>query len=397
MHANPGWRFLLTLASITLIGPLAVHAFLPVLPEIKTVFQVSDAVAGITFSIALLVMAFATLIYGSLSDRYGRRPVLLTGLALFVLGSALSAFADSIVSFIAGRALQALGAGASITLARAIARDAYGTDGLVKVIAYLTMAYTLGPMLAPYITGFLLVFGGWRSVFWFMSGAGLAITLAAWIVLGETHPPAARQSKQSSYLRDYKLLFSHLRFAAFVLQSGFSSACFYTLAAASSFLMSDYLGRSAAEFGMYFALIPLGFFLGNLVSSRLTLRVSVETMVLAGTSVTFLAIATQSVIILSGYLTPLVLFLPGMMVTFGQGLALPNATTGSMRVIPHLAGTAAGVGVFCQTFLGAIFAQFYSGTSDGTPIAMVMVVGFCAVLMLIAGSIPYLLKHRANA
>lgn len=393
-NTSPDWRFMATLAAITLIGPLAVHAFLPVMPAVKTVFGISDAMAGLGFTVGLLVMAFATLIYGSLSDRYGRRPVLLTGLALFVLGGALSSFAVSYAGFLAGRMLQAMGAGCAITLARAIARDAYGTDVLVKVIAYLTMAYTLGPMLAPYITGLIVDSAGWRAAFWFMALAGLGILAAAWAILTETHPREARQSKHGSYLRDYTRLFSHLRFAAYVFQTGFSSACFYTLAAASAFLMTGYLGRSASEFGSYFALFPCGFFLGNLVSSRLTKRFSIETMVIVGAGINFLAITAQSIIIFSGHFTPLVLFIPGALITFGQGLALPNATTGSMRVIPSLSGTASGIGVFCQTFLGALFAQIYSTISDGTPLSMTWVTWFCSIMTFIAGSIPFILKRR---
>lgn len=393
-NTSPDWRFMATLAAITLIGPLAVHAFLPVMPSVKSVFGISDAKAGLGFTIGLAVMAFSTLIYGSLSDRYGRRPVLLTGLALFVLGGILASFAASYAGFIAGRMLQAMGAGCAITLARAIARDAYGTDVLVKVIAYLTMAYTAGPMIAPYVTGLIVDSAGWRAAFWFMALAGLAILTASWAILAETHPREARQPKHGSYLRDYTRLFSHLRFAGYVFQSGFSSACFYTMAAASAFLMTGYLGRSASEFGSYFTLFPLGYFLGNLVSSRLTKRFSIETMVLVGAGLNFFAITAQSLVIFTGYFTPLVLFIPGALITFGQGLALPNATTGAMRVIPGLSGTASGIGVFCQTFLGALFAQIYSTISDGTPLSMTWVTWFCSVMTFIAGSIPFILKRR---
>ena len=395
-HSSPDWRFMATLAAITLIGPLAVHAFLPVMPAIKSVFEVSDALAGMGFTLGLLVMAFATLIYGSLSDRYGRRPVLLGGLTLFVTGSVLASVAESYPGFIAARMLQALGAGCGITLARAVARDAYGSDALVKVIAYLTMAYTLGPMLSPYITGLIVDGAGWRAAFWFMAIAGAVILGASWLILLETHPREARQPKGGSYLHDYLKLFSNLRFAAYVLQSGFSSGCFYTMAAASAFLMTGYLGRSASEFGSYFALFPLGFFLGNLVSSRLSGRISIETMVIIGGAINFAAISAQSIMIIVGELSPLLLFLPGALITFGQGLALPNATSGAMRIIPSLSGTASGIGVFCQTFLGALCAQIYSTVSDGTPLSMIWVTWFCSIMTLLTGSIPFILKRSGK-
>ena len=388
---------MVTLASITLVGPLAIHAFLPVMPVVKDVFGISDAMGGLMFSVSLFVVAFSTLVYGSLSDRYGRRPVLLAGLILFIIGSGVAAVASSVSSLVTARIIQALGAGCSVGLTRAIARDAYGADGLVKVIAYLSMAYTLGPMTAPLFGGMLVDAGGWRSVFWFATIAGVVIAASAYRVLHETHPRAAVPQQHSHFLRDYAQLFSHLRFAAFVLQSGFSSATFFAMGAAAAFLMKNYLGRSATEFGLYFMLFPIGFLVGSLLSSRLSQRVPIETMVLAGSLLNFIAVAAQSAIVLAGHVTPLVLFVPGFLITFGQGIALPNAQVGTLRVIPNLAGTAAGVGVFCQMFLGAVFVQIYSALSDGTPNPMLVTVGIASILTLGAGVIPFILKKRAAA
>src|ERR1700682_1413263 len=157
MTATPGPLFALALASISLIGPLAVHLFLPVIPAVKAELGLSEAMAQLTFSIALFGMAFATLFYGSLSDRYGRRPVLLSGLVLFLIGSAVSAAADSIVPLVLGRLLQALGGRWCVPLGRAIAQDVYGRDRLVKALAYLTMVYTIRPMIPPIVGGVLLV------------------------------------------------------------------------------------------------------------------------------------------------------------------------------------------------------------------------------------------------
>src|ERR1044071_5233081 len=142
MSAKSGRLFPFALASISLIGPLAVHLFMPVIPAVKASLGLSDALAQLTFSTSLFGMAISTLFYGSLSDRYGRRPVLLSGLSLFLIGSAISVVTDSVFMLVLGRFVQAVGAGCGITLGRAIAQDVYGRDRLVKAIAYLTMAYT---------------------------------------------------------------------------------------------------------------------------------------------------------------------------------------------------------------------------------------------------------------
>jgi MFS transporter, DHA1 family, multidrug resistance protein len=389
---SPDWRFALALAVVAFVGPLAIHSFMPIMPHVQRAFDIPQALVGLTFSVTLFTMAFTTLAYGSFSDRHGRRPVLLAGLALFTAGSVIAALATSVVGLVVGRALQAAGAGCGATLSRAIAADAYGQERLVKVLAYLTMAYTVGPMIAPLVGGLLADAFGWRSVLWFAALAGGAILASSWRVLYETRAPELRRPRATSIPRDLVTLARHPRFAAFVLQAGFSTAAFMAMASAASFLMQDYLGRPASEFGAYFFVLPLGFFLGSWISSRLAGRVSVERMVLVGSSLSFVGVCIQSALILAGILTPLVLFLPGMMQTVAQGIALPNTQTGAMRVVPTLAGTAAGLGVFCQMFLGAIGAQLYALLADGTPWPMVETVFVASALMFAAGVACYRLR-----
>src|SRR5258705_11645353 len=161
---KPGRAFTLALGLTALITPLSVHLFFPVIPAVKVALGLSDARAQLTFSIALFGMAFATLFYGSLSDRYGRRPVLLSGLALFLFGSVISLMAETVNALVLGRLVQAIGAGCALTLVRAIARDAYRAEQLVKSVAYLTMFGTLGPMVSPFIGVVLPGPLGWRRV-----------------------------------------------------------------------------------------------------------------------------------------------------------------------------------------------------------------------------------------
>lgn len=407
----PGVGFIIVLGSITFLGPLSIHLFFPVMPEVGRALSISPALVGLTFSVTLFVMAFITLVYGSLSDRLGRRPVLLTGLTLFTLGGVLSSFAGSVTGLIVGRVIQALGAGCSATLTRAIAHDAYGSEKLVKIIAYLTMAYTFGPMVAPLVGGVLIDAFGWRSAFWLSSVAGVAILFASWRMIHETHDAAHRRKQAGAagsggdgnssaarrLWRDYRSLLRQPRFLAFVLQTGFSTGTFLAMASGASFLMKDYLGRSATEFGLYFLFFPIGFFLGNLVSSRLSQRVSVETMVLAGSTIMLLGNAVQGWLILDGMMVPLLLFIPGFVTTFAQGIALPNAQAGAIRVDPKLTGTASGIGVFFQMFLGALCSQIYALLSDGSALPMVLTVTCAALLTFAAGVTPWLLRQRERA
>ncbi|HVA13648.1 MAG TPA: multidrug effflux MFS transporter [Stellaceae bacterium] len=391
---RPGALFAAALGAVTLIGPLAIHLFLPVMPAVKAAFGISDALVELTFSITLFTMAVVTLVYGSLSDRYGRRPVLLGGLVLFVIGSALSAVAGSVAMLIVGRLIQAIGAGCGLTLSRAIARDAYGPDTMVKAIAYLTMAYTLGPMIAPPLGGILLDSLGWRAAFWFALAVGAGIAIGAYFILYETRSPSGGAVPRGPVLAHYGALLRQGRFVAYVLQSGFMSLAFFAIAAASPLLMKDLLGQSATQYGLYFMLFPLGYMGGNWISSRLSGRASIDHMVLLGSLLAFLVIASQAALILAGHLSPLLLFLPGGMISFSQGLSLPNAQAGAMRVSPALAGTAAGVGVFAQMFLSAVSSELYGIFADGTPLPMIALTTLGSLLALGAAAAAFILGRR---
>jgi MFS transporter, DHA1 family, multidrug resistance protein len=396
-YRPPGKPFVIVLGLTALITPLAVHLFFPVIPAVKAALGLTDAHAQLTFSISLFGMAFATLFYGSLSDRYGRRPVLLSGLALFLIGSVVSAIAESANALVAGRLIQAIGAGCSMTLVRAIARDAFRAEQLVKAIAYLTMFGTLGPMVSPLMGGLLIDAFGWRSVFGFALIAGGAVTFLAWLVMAETLPSISRVKSKEGVAANYGALFRRLRFNGFVFQSGFNTGAFMVMAVASASLMSELLHRPATEFGLYFMMFPVGFFTGNFISTRFGGRVSTETMVLTGSLLTITTVTAQAVTLSSGLVVPLAFFIPGFFITMAQGIAMPYGQAAAMSEIPRLAGTAAGIGVFLQNLFGAISSQFYGFLADGTPRPMVVVTLLFGFLTLVAGSIPFLLKRAGRA
>lgn len=393
---KPGPLFALALASVALIGPLAVHLFLPVVPALKVALNLSDSTAQATFTIALLGMAASTLFYGTLADKYGRRPVLLSGLALFLFGSVLSFLAPSVSLLIAGRFVQALGAGCGITLVRAIARDAYGPEQLVKAIAYLTMFYTMGPMIAPIASGILIDAFGWRSVFGFSIFGGSLIMLGVWLAVYETRPAGAGAAKGESIASGYAELLSNLRFDCFVLQTGFNTGAFLVTASGAALIMTNVLHRPATEYGIWFLTFPIGFFCGNFVSSRIGAKGSIEGMVALGCTLACITVAILSILLLAGYVTPPVLFIPGFFITFAQGIALPYGQSGAMAVNPRLAGTASGIGACTQNLVAAGMVQLFGFFSDGTIWPLVAVASFSAGLGLITGITPWLQARAAN-
>jgi MFS transporter, DHA1 family, multidrug resistance protein len=231
-------------------------------------------------------------------------------------------------------------------------------------------------------------------VFGFGLVLGSVITLNAYFAVFESRPPLPANRGGGNVLRDYRELFRHLRFTAFVLQTGFSTGSFMVAATAASSLMKEMLQRPSTEFGIYFLLFPVGYLSGSFITSRIGNRVANETMVLAGSLLSVAAITTQSSLLLSGYVTPLTLFAPGFFITMAQGISLSYAQAGAMATNLKLAGTAAGVGVFVQNFCGAVFAQLYGLLADGTAAPLTETTAISALLGLIAGGLPFLMARK---
>ncbi len=323
--------------------------------------------------------------------------MLLSGLFLFLIGSVISTMADSLGLLVAGRFIQAIGAGCGTTLVRTIARDAYGQQHLVKAIAYLTMFYTMGPMLAPLVGGILIDTLGWRMLFVFAYVCGAIIMIAAVLVIHETHTPQARSGPQVSVFRSYAALVTQLRFNAYILQTGFNSASFLVTAAAASMFMKEVLQRPATEFGLYFLVFPFGFLAGNFITTRIGHRVARDRMVLAGSLIAALTVAVQSAVLYHGYITPLSLCLPGFTISMAQGISMPSGQAAAIALAPQHAGTASGLGVFAQMMLGGLAVQAFGILADGTTTPFIWTIAVTGSATLIFGILPSILPApRAN-
>ena len=394
-QAQPGGLLFATLVLATMMGPMALQMFFPAVPGVKAGLGVSDALAQLTLSLPLFVMAFLTLAYGSLSDRLGRRPVMIAGILLFAAGSALASAADTIWLLLAGRFIQAAGGACGVALARAIVRDVYGADRLVRMIAWLTMAFALGPMLSVPLSGWLIAGYGWRSVLVFAALAGLVIAFCVFLAVAESHPPSERtRGGAAGLIRDYGALLRNLRLQAFVWQSGATSGAFFVAAPGAAIVMIDYLGFSPETYGYWFPLFPAGFLLGNLAAGRLSGRIPVETMVLASSLLQAATVGAFALFAAAGALTPWTIFLPAFFITFANGIGLSNAQAGAIRLAGDRAGTASGIGAFMQMFCGGLFVQLFGLLADGTAAPLVLVLGLTSALGLAAGGMVFALRGR---
>jgi MFS transporter, DHA1 family, multidrug resistance protein len=378
--------FMALLAALSALAPMSLQIFVPALPAIQAHFAVSTGTAQLALSLSIFANAVAALSYGPLSDRFGRRPVMLVGLVLFIVGSALCALAPSIGVLIVGRIVQAGGGAAGMVIARAIVRDLYERERAASMIAYLTMAMVVAPMLSPSFGAFLLVLFDWRAIFVAVTAIGLLLIWGAQQRLRETRDGGFGGGW--SMLSGAAALGRSPAFIAYVLQSTFAISVFFSFVAAAPYYLIDVLGRSATEYGVWFIVISLGFMAGNFVTARLTRRVGLDRMVLLGSCVVVLGTGIAAGLTLAGPWTPAALFGPMVLATFGSGLAIPNAQAGAISVDPLLAGTASGLCGFTQMLVAALVSQAVGMLQNGTPYPMLGFMLGGAVIALLGFVLP---------
>ena len=330
-----------TLIVLTGLGALSMNVFLPSLPQMAEYFGAEYGVVQLSVALYLGVNAALQLLVGPLSDRYGRRPVMLVGVAIYCLASLGCLWAADVITFLVFRMIQA-SVVVGLVLGRAVVRDLYPRDQAASMIGYVTMGMAIVPMVGPVIGGALGQAFGWKANFWLLFGAGLVILLLAWADLGET----AR--KGEGRLRDqfaqYPTLLLSRRFWGYSLSSTLASGAFFAYLGGAPLVGARIFGLEPALLGLFFGAPALGYFFGNFISGRFSVRVGVDRMILWGALITVAGLSTGLGLFFVGYKTALVFFGSMTFVGLGNGMVLPNATSGMMSIRPDLAGTASGLG-----------------------------------------------------
>ena len=330
-----------TLIVLTGLGALSMNVFLPSLPQMAEYFGAEYGVVQLSVALYLGVNAALQLLVGPLSDRYGRRPVMLVGVAIYCLASLGCLWAPDVIIFLVFRMIQA-SVVVGLVLGRAVVRDLYPRDQAASMIGYVTMGMAIVPMVGPVIGGALGQAFGWKANFWLLFSAGLVILLLAWADLGET----AR--KGEGRLRDqfaqYPTLLLSRRFWGYSLSSTLASGAFFAYLGGAPLVGARIFGLEPALLGLFFGAPALGYFFGNFISGRFSVRVGVDRMILWGALITVAGLSTGLGLFFLGYKTALVFFGSMTFMGLGNGMVLPNATSGMMSIRPDLAGTASGLG-----------------------------------------------------
>jgi len=383
----------LLLTALSAIGQLSISMYAPSMPAIGVDLETSAGMVQVTLSAFLFTFAAAQLVYGPLSDRFGRRRILLVGLVLFVAGSVACALAPTIETLIAGRALQAIGACAGASVSRAVVRDLFERDEATRVMAAMTMAFTVAPAVGPILGGYLQAAFDWHAVFAFLALLGAGLLAIANVRLPETNtrrdPLATRPDR---VVATYAGLLINRAFLAYVLPSVAMIGGMLTMHASLPFLLIGSLGVSPTAYGWLTLITVAAFFMGSFITGRFGRRIGTERTVrialvlLAVSAVLYLGSALLVPLSIASILTPMVAWV------FALGLAIPALMASAMAPFARNAGSASALMGCLQMGGGAVGSVLIAKVQNGTllPLAVLM-----AILATVAG-LGYL-RFRTDA
>lgn len=356
------------------LGPFAMHLMVPAIPALSADFAVPYGTAQMIVSVYLVGFSVAQLVYGPLSDRFGRKPVLLVGVGLFLVATAICAVARSIESLLLARAMQAVGGVAGMVLSRAIVADCFGRDRAAAVLGYITMAIVICSLASPMAGGFFSTGWGWRVGFAALLLPALFVLLAVHFRLRETNLNPQASISLGGLTRAYGALLRQRNFMALATALALNSASWFAFVATMPYIVVTQLGRPAHDYGLLIAIVSLSYVAGNFLAGRYSMRIGARRMMAAGV---VLMTVGALLVPLGAFLAPtslVGLFLPMTITVLGGGLFMPNATATALTGGTQNIGAASGLMGFIQMSLSAVATVLAGILHDGTTVPMVAIV-----------------------
>jgi MFS transporter, DHA1 family, multidrug resistance protein len=383
---------LLLLVAMTGVAPISLYMLVPALPKLAATFGRDIGVAQMTVSLYMVGIACSQIIMGPLSDRFGRRPVLLAGLGLMVLASASCIFAETLPQLIAARFLQALGGATGMVVSRAIIRDLYSRERISSMISLVIAVMMIAQMLSPLTGGLLETAFGWRSIFYVITAASLAIAVAIALALPETRRD---RTEAGGFRGDVGGLLKSRAFVGYLLCQVLASQIIFAFAGGGPYIVVMQMGRSSAEYGAWFATTGFAYLIGNLFCVRFAPRHQLENLIWFGLA---LQLAGSLLNLLWGIAglnqAPSWLFGTQMLVMFANAFVMSNSAAGAISIRPDAAGTASGAMGFLQMGIGSLVSQFgaYLGGHFATPVALNAAIAFISIAC--ASTMIFLIPRR---
>lgn len=381
----------LTILIVTLLAALpriTASIYTPSMPSLMDYFHTGTAAVKLTFTTYIFGLALGHLAYGPLSDRFGRRPILIAGLSLFSLMSLACAFAPSITALAAGRFLQACSAAAGGVLSRAIVRDLFGPDRTAKAFAYVAMATTLSPALGPIIGGELQHLGGWQTVFITLAVLGLLLLVIAARALPETRPISElTPTSLADFRRAFATLFRSRSFMGYSLNSAFLLSALLCFFGSAPFILIDGLGLAPRHYGYYTSIGVVGYITGNFIATRLPGHQHIERFVRAGSVVALLGSLLMLLLVLTHPQNVFSIIAPFVLMSMGAGIALPSGFAGSTNRYPQIAGTSSALAGFMNMSVSTLATLVMARFSAQSPLPLAIMMTLLCATALFTGLI----------
>jgi len=378
-------RLALILGALTAIGPLAIDMYLPALPGIARELGVPIAAVQVSLASYFAGMSIGQILYGPLSDRLGRKPILSFGLVIFVGASLACAFTTSVTQLVVFRFLQALGGCAPLVVPRAVVRDYFDGREAVRMLSMLILVMMLGPILAPFVGGQLLIRFGWRSMFFVLAGYGFVwLVLAAWLLPESLRPDQRRRESVAAIVATYGRILSDRVYLGWVLSGALVFAGLLAYISGSSFVYIELFDVAPERFGLYFGANAIGLMIASQVNRFLAGRVAAAAVVRV---VLPFAVASGAALLVdaatgfggfAGILIPLFCFI------ICHGFVGPNTTALAMSPYGAVAGSASALMGTLQFVLGAASGSLVSAFSNGTAVPFAAVIAGCALCAFVA-------------
>jgi len=375
----------LLLGALTAVTSLAIDMSLPALPTIVAAFAARPEQVQLTLSLFLVGFAGGQLFCGALSDRFGRRKVLLAGIVTYALAGFACALSPSIETLVAARLVQGFGACVGPVLGRAVVRDHMTGARASQTLSYISLTMSVAPLVAPILGGWLLIRFGWQAIFVFLGSFGLLLALATFLAFPESlaHPdPEALRLRRLA--RNAATFLWSRRAMGYALINAFVFAGLFAFLSGSPFVLIEVYGIPSGQFGFYFALSALGVMVGALLNSRLVHRFGGERVMRAGFALMLTAAAVLVAIAWTRTGGAVGIMLPVGLYVASLGLIFPNSTASAMEPLPHMAGMAASLMGAIQMGSGSLSGWCVAALYDGTPRAMAGVLAAMAVCAVLA-------------
>jgi len=387
------------LVVVTMAAHLAMNIILPSLPGIQASYQTDYATVQLTLTLFLVGIAVAQLIYGPLSDRFGRRPIVLAGLAILVVGTIICLLAPNIEALIAGRLVQAVGGCAGMVMGRAMVRDLYDANRAAQMIAYLTMAAVVAPTTAPLVGGILEEQFSWQASFVLILVASVGFLIFAYTSAHETLPSERRRDVRFGQLfQSFWVLLKNPLFNGYACQVGFSTGAYFAFVGGTPYVAINLMGATPAILGGYFLLVTMFYIGGNFGTARLAERFGVSRMVTIGTLISLTGAVAMLAVEMAFGLVPVTFFGIMSILAAGNGFCISAGTAAAISADPERVGAASGLAGSMQigfsavsTFVAGLLLQYYVTTP--MPLILVMV-GFC-IMAVISPVIGRRVAHAA--